>query len=63
MATRIEKTLMAKGFKIFRLVGRKVFPGIPVQIEYSLTDFGRGMIPVLYAMTEVFNEKVSRGCF
>jgi len=46
-----------------------VFPGIPVQIEYFLTDLGRGMIPVMYAMTEfsmknfpddVFDDRRSR---
>ena len=34
------------------IVGRKVFSGTPVQIEYSLTDLGRDVIPVMYAMTE-----------
>jgi len=32
------------------LVNRKVFPVVPPKVEYSLTDFGRSMKPVLEAM-------------
>lgn len=32
------------------LVMRKVFPVIPPKVEYSLTEFGRSIAPVLQAM-------------
>ena len=33
------------------LVRREVFPVVPPRVEYSLTDFGRSMEPVLKAMS------------
>ncbi|MBS6830335.1 MAG: helix-turn-helix transcriptional regulator [Desulfovibrio sp.] len=33
------------------LVQREVFPVVPPRVEYSLTDFGRSMEPVLKAMS------------
>ncbi|EFL84953.2 hypothetical protein HMPREF0326_02282 [Desulfovibrio sp. 3_1_syn3] len=33
------------------LVRREVFPVVPPKVEYSLTDFGRSMEPVLKAMS------------
>ena len=44
--------LRLKELEEMGIVRRKVFPGIPVQIEYSLTDLGRDVIPIMYAMTE-----------
>lgn len=32
------------------LIGREVFPVVPPKVEYSLTDFGRSIQPVLEAM-------------
>ena len=34
------------------LVERKVYPVIPPRVEYSLTAFGRSVLPVLEAMNE-----------
>lgn len=34
------------------LVERKVYPVIPPRVEYSLTTFGRSVLPVLEAMNE-----------
>lgn len=34
------------------LIKRTVFPVVPPRTEYSLTDFGRGLSPILYAMSD-----------
>lgn len=34
------------------LVKRKVYPVIPPKVEYSLTRFGAGVVPILKAMDE-----------
>lgn len=33
-----------------QLINRKVFPVVPPKVEYSLTDFGKSIKPVLEAM-------------
>ena len=33
-----------------KLVERKVYPVVPPKVEYSLTPFGRSVLPVLEAM-------------
>jgi DNA-binding HxlR family transcriptional regulator len=32
------------------LIARKVYPVVPPKVEYSLTDFGKSLQPILYAM-------------
>ncbi len=34
------------------LIKRTVYPVVPPKTEYSLTDFGRGLSPILYAMSD-----------
>nr|WP_321498486.1 helix-turn-helix domain-containing protein [uncultured Methanolobus sp.] len=34
------------------IVNRKMYPEIPPRVEYSLTDFGRTIIPVLESLAE-----------
>lgn len=34
------------------LIHREVFPIIPPKVEYSLTDFGKSLMPVLIAMRD-----------
>ena len=34
------------------LLRREVFPVVPPKVEYSLTDFGRSLQPILVAMYE-----------
>jgi DNA-binding HxlR family transcriptional regulator len=34
------------------LVRREVFPVVPLRTEYSLTDFGRTLVPILQAMCD-----------
>jgi len=35
-----------------RLIHREVFPVIPPKVEYSLTDLGKSLMPVLVAMRD-----------
>ncbi|MEY8391147.1 transcriptional regulator [Lachnospiraceae bacterium] len=34
------------------LINRKVYPVVPPKTEYSLTDFGRTLVPILDAMCD-----------
>jgi DNA-binding HxlR family transcriptional regulator len=34
------------------VVKRTVYPQVPPKVEYSLTEFGRSLIPVLIAMRD-----------
>jgi DNA-binding HxlR family transcriptional regulator len=34
------------------LINRKVFPEVPPHVEYSMTEYGRTLIPVLNAMAQ-----------
>ncbi|BDD09671.1 putative HTH-type transcriptional regulator YkvN [Fulvitalea axinellae] len=34
------------------LVNRKVFPSVPPKVEYSLTELGNSLIPILKAMDD-----------
>lgn len=43
-------SLQLKALEEDGLVKREVFPEVPLRVEYSLTDFGRTLIPVLEAV-------------
>ena len=34
------------------LINRKVYPELPPKVEYSLTDKGKSLIPMLFALCE-----------
>ena len=46
-----------------KLIKRKVYAQVPPKVEYSLTEFGRSLMPVLYTMnqwgTDYLNPKKS----
>lgn len=44
------------------LILRQVYPEIPPKVEYSLTDFGKTMLPVLDALCKWGNEYLGREC-
>jgi len=45
-------SLRLKELEEHMLVSRRVFTSTPVQIEYALTDRGRNLVPVMFAMAE-----------
>ena len=38
------------------LIHREVYPVVPPKVEYSLTDLGRSLMPVLVAMRDSFRQ-------
>ena len=44
------------------LVNREMYPEIPPKVEYSLTDFGRTIIPVLEALAQWGIEYTDHKC-
>ena len=48
-----------KELEIDGLINRKVFQFVPPKVEYSLTDFGTSVIPVLRSLDE-WNRRNSR---
>lgn len=45
-------TLQLRELAADGIVHRKVYPQVPPKVEYSLTDFGRTLLPVIQAMHE-----------
>ncbi|AXF84406.1 putative HTH-type transcriptional regulator YybR [Ephemeroptericola cinctiostellae] len=43
-------TLQLRELEADGLIHREVYPVIPPKVEYSLTAFGRTLLPVIYAM-------------
>jgi len=48
-----------KELELDGLINRKVFQVVPPKVEYSLTDFGSSVIPVLISLDE-WNKRNSR---
>lgn len=47
MLSATLRTLEADG-----LVSRKVYPDVPMRVEYSLTETGRSLVPVIRQLTD-----------
>lgn len=50
------------------LIFRKVYPVVPPKVEYSLTDLGRSLMPVLIAMRDwgadyLSSQNIKPNCF
>lgn len=50
------------------LIHREVFPVVPPKVEYSLTDLGRSLLPVLIAMRDwgsayLRSKNITSNCF
>jgi len=52
MATAKMLTQQLREMESQRLIHREVFPVVPPKVEYSLTDLGRSLMPVLIAMRD-----------
>ncbi|MHC1755890.1 MAG: winged helix-turn-helix transcriptional regulator [Methanosarcina sp.] len=44
------------------LILREIYPEIPPRVEYSLTEFGKTVLPVLDALCEWGNKYLDREC-
>ena len=40
-----------KSLEADKLINRKVYPGVPLRVEYRLTDIGKSLIPHINALT------------
>ena len=49
-ASRRVLNIQLKELEEHELVTRKIFPVVPPKVEYSLTEFGRTLIPVIGAL-------------
>lgn len=43
------------------LINRKVYPDVPIKVEYSLTDTGKKMVPILEMMHKFGAEYLEEG--
>ncbi len=53
-------TLQLRDLERDGIVRREVFPEVPPRVEYSLTDFGRTLTPVLEAMRQWGTDHLDR---
>lgn len=51
-ATAKMLTQQLRELELQKLVHREVYPVIPPKVEYSLTDLGKSLMPVLVAMRD-----------
>ena len=51
-ATAKMLTQQLRELEAHNLVHREVFPIVPPKVEYSLTDLGRSLLPILVAMRD-----------
>lgn len=49
-ATRRVLNIQLKELEDHELITKKIYPVVPPKVEYSLTDFGKTLIPVIAAL-------------
>lgn len=60
-ATRRVLNMQLKELEEHELITRKVYPVVPPKVEYSLTDFGKSLVPILSTLgnwADVHEEKL-----
>jgi len=51
-ASRCILNMQLNALEIHELVTKKIYPQLPPKVEYSLTDLGKSLIPVIQALGE-----------
>ncbi len=59
-ASRRVLNIQLKELEEHELVTRKIFPVVPPKVEYSLTEFGRTLVPVIAALGQWGDENEER---
>ncbi|MCF0065822.1 helix-turn-helix transcriptional regulator [Dyadobacter chenwenxiniae] len=59
-ASRRVLNIQLKELEDHELVTRKIYPVVPPKVEYSLTDFGKTVIPVIAALGQWGDEHEDR---
>lgn len=59
-AARRVLNIQLKELEAHELIIRKVYPVVPPKVEYSLTDFGKTLIPVISALGQWGDEHEER---
>ncbi|MGA0555748.1 winged helix-turn-helix transcriptional regulator [Larkinella sp. VNQ87] len=59
-ASRRVLTMQLKELEDHELVTRKIYPVVPPKVEYSLTDFGKTLIPVIATLGQWADEHENR---
>lgn len=59
-ASRRVLNIQLKELEEHELVTRKIFPVVPPKVEYSLTEFGKTLIPVIAALGQWGDENEER---
>jgi DNA-binding HxlR family transcriptional regulator len=47
MATPRVLNMQLRELENFKIVSKKVYPGLPPKVEYSLTDLGKSILPIV----------------
>ena len=59
-ATRRVLNMQLKELEDHELITRKIYPVVPPKVEYSLTEFGKTVIPVIAALGQWGDEHKDR---
>lgn len=59
-ASRRVLNVQLKELEDHELVTRKIYPVVPPKVEYSLTDFGKTLIPVIATLGQWSDEHEAR---
>jgi DNA-binding HxlR family transcriptional regulator len=59
-ASRRVLTIQLKELEEHELVMKKIYPVVPPKVEYSLTEFGKSLIPVIAALGQWGDENEER---